>query len=75
MAGRFEEQVAVVTGGGRGIGRSVALQFAKEGASVVVCDLGGAVLGGGSDTSVAQAVADEIRAAGGQAVANSSDIA
>jgi NAD(P)-dependent dehydrogenase (short-subunit alcohol dehydrogenase family) len=67
--------VAVVTGGGRGIGRAVALQFAQEGASVVVCDLGGAVLGGGSDASVAEAVAEEIRAAGGQAIANTSDIA
>jgi 3-oxoacyl-[acyl-carrier protein] reductase len=75
MTGRFQGQVAVVTGGGRGIGRSVALQFAQEGASVVVCDLGGEVLGGGSDASVAEVVADEIRAAGGEALANSSDIA
>lgn len=75
MTGRFDGQVAVVTGGGRGIGRAVALQFATEGANVVVCDLGGAVLGGGADASVAEEVAAEIRAAGGKAAANNSDIA
>lgn len=75
MTGRFEGKVAVVTGGGRGIGRSVALLLAAEGASVVVCDLGGAVKGGGSDAGVADAVAQEIRAAGGSAVANTADIA
>lgn len=75
MSGRFAGQVAVVTGAGRGIGRSVALQFASEGASVVVCDLGGEVLGGGADGSVAQSVVEEIRAAGGTAVANTSDLA
>ncbi len=75
MANRFEGKVAVVTGGGRGIGRAVALQFAAEGASVVVCDLGGGVKGGGGDASVAQAVADEIVAAGGKAVANTADLA
>jgi 3-oxoacyl-[acyl-carrier protein] reductase len=75
MSNRFEGKVAVVTGGGRGIGRAVALQFAKEGASVVVCDLGGAVKGGGADIGVAQAVVDEIRAAGGTALENAADIA
>jgi NAD(P)-dependent dehydrogenase (short-subunit alcohol dehydrogenase family) len=75
MAGRFEGQVAIVTGGGRGIGRSVALLFGREGASVVVCDLGGGVKGGGADESVAQQVADEIVAEGGRAVANTADIA
>lgn len=75
MAGRFEGQVAVVTGGGRGIGRSVALLLAQEGASVVVCDLGGEVRGGGSDPNVAETVAAEIWATGGRAAANSADIA
>ncbi|MDG2002420.1 MAG: SDR family NAD(P)-dependent oxidoreductase [Novosphingobium sp.] len=75
MANRFEGKVAVVTGGGRGIGRAVALQFAAEGASVVVCDLGGEVKGGGADAGVAQAVVDEIVALGGAAVANGADLA
>lgn len=75
MAGRFDGQVAVVTGGGRGIGRAVARLFGSEGASVVVCDLGGEVKGGGADSSVAEGVAEEIRADGGQAIANTSDIA
>ena len=73
--GRFDGQVAVVTGGGRGIGRAVALLLAAEGAKVVVCDLGGEVRGGGVDASVAEAVVAEIAAAGGTAVANSADAA
>lgn len=73
--GRFDGQVAVVTGGGRGIGRAVSMLLAKEGAKVVVCDLGGEVRGGGADASVAEAVVAEIAAAGGTAIANSSDVA
>lgn len=75
MAGRFDGQVAIVTGGGRGIGRAVARLLGQEGASVVVCDLGGEVLGGGADASVAEEVAAEIREAGGKAVANTADLA
>jgi 3-oxoacyl-[acyl-carrier protein] reductase len=57
---RFEGQVAVVTGGGRGIGSAVAHLFSREGAQVVVNDLGGEVRGGGADPSVAQTVVDQI---------------
>lgn len=72
---QLEGRVAIITGGGRGIGREHALLFAAEGARVVVNDLGGAVDGTGSDTSAAQQVVDEIVAAGGEAVANSDDVA
>jgi 3-oxoacyl-[acyl-carrier protein] reductase len=74
MAGRFEGKVAVVTGAGNGIGRATAHIFASEGARVVVNDLGGDVYGSGSDSSVAQKVADEIKALGGEAVAEPSDV-
>lgn len=59
---------AVVTGAGRGIGRAMALLMAKEGAKVVVNDLGGAEDGSGSDGAVADQVVDEIKSAGGEAV-------
>lgn len=75
MANRLEGRVAIVTGAGRGIGRSVALLLAEEGASVVVNDLGVAVDGeGASDTPAAQVV-QEIQAAGGKAVANFDSVA
>jgi NAD(P)-dependent dehydrogenase (short-subunit alcohol dehydrogenase family) len=67
-------RVALVTGAGRGIGRAHALLLASQGAAVVVCDVGAALDGTGSDASVASAVVEEITAAGGRAVADSSDI-
>ena len=69
-----EGRVAIVTGGGRGLGRTYALELARRGARVVVNDLGGAPDGTGSDPSVAQVVVDEIRAAGGEAVASPHDV-
>lgn len=73
--GYFDGKVAAITGAGRGIGRETALLMAREGASVVVNDLGGGPQGGGGDTSFAQAVVDEIKAAGGNAVAETSSVA
>jgi NAD(P)-dependent dehydrogenase (short-subunit alcohol dehydrogenase family) len=66
----FSGQTAIVTGAGRGLGRLYALELARRGASVVVNDLGGTMHGVGSDTSVADEVVAEIRAAGGSAVAS-----
>jgi len=72
--GRLDDRVVVVTGAGRGIGREIALLTAREGAKVVVNDLGGNTDGTGT-TSIAEEVAAEIRAAGGEAVANSDSVA
>ena len=72
--GALDGRVAVITGAGRGLGREHALLFAAEGAAVVVNDLGGGPDGSGSDAYPAEQVAAEIRAAGGQAVANAADI-
>jgi len=69
MSGVLEGKVAVVVGGGRGIGRAVALGLAREGARVVITDSGCAPDGTGHDASVAQAVADEVRALGADALA------
>jgi len=67
--GLLEGKVAIITGAGNGIGRSHALLFAKEGASIVVNDLGGARDGTGADASAAERVVKEIESAGGKAVA------
>jgi NAD(P)-dependent dehydrogenase (short-subunit alcohol dehydrogenase family) len=75
MTGICAGRVAIVTGAGRGIGRGHALELARQGAHVVVNDLGGSVSGGGTDAGPAQAVVDEIGAAGGVAVANTDDVA
>jgi NAD(P)-dependent dehydrogenase (short-subunit alcohol dehydrogenase family) len=74
MAGVCEGRVVVVTGGARGIGRGHALEFARQGAKVVVNDLGGAVDGTGASAEPAKAVVEEIRAMGGEAVANVEDV-
>jgi NAD(P)-dependent dehydrogenase (short-subunit alcohol dehydrogenase family) len=72
--GLLDGKVAAITGSGRGIGRAHAHRFAREGARVVVSDLGGARDGTGADQALADQVVDEIRAAGGQAVAHHGDI-
>ncbi|MGI8751701.1 MAG: SDR family oxidoreductase [Acidimicrobiales bacterium] len=69
-----EDRIVIITGAGNGIGRAHALAFAAEGAKVVVNDLGGDRDGSGSSASAAQAVVDEITAAGGLAVASGEDI-
>jgi 3-oxoacyl-[acyl-carrier protein] reductase len=72
---RLGGKVAIVTGGGRGIGREEVLLLVREGAKVVVNDLGTTPEGDGTDTSVAQSLVDEIRLTGGDAVANSDSVA
>jgi len=74
MAGLCEGRVAIVTGGGRGIGREYCLMLAAEGAKVVVNDLGGSRDGSGADIGPAHDVVAEIKAAGGEAVANGADV-
>jgi NAD(P)-dependent dehydrogenase (short-subunit alcohol dehydrogenase family) len=73
--GICEGRIAIVTGAGRGLGRAHALELARQGARVVVNDLGVDRDGTGRDMSTAQTVVDEIQASGGTAVANGDDIA
>lgn len=75
MAGRLDGKTAVVTGGGRGIGRGIALLLASEGAKVVVADFGGSVEGQGRDKGPADEVVDEIKSKGGTAIAHYGDVA
>ena len=71
----FDGKVAIITGAGGGLGRSHALDLARRGALIVVNDLGGSVDGTGGSHTAAQQVVDEIKAAGGEAVANYDSVA
>ena len=75
MATICDGRIVVVTGAGRGLGRSHALELARQGARVVVNDLGCELDGSGGGTGPAGEVVEEIRAAGGEAVANGDDVA
>ncbi|MGO9929624.1 MAG: SDR family NAD(P)-dependent oxidoreductase [Mycobacterium sp.] len=71
---RFDEQVAVITGGGGGLGKQYALLLASRGARIVVNDTGGSVTGDGSNIAAAHSAAEEIRQHGGQAVADTHSV-
>ncbi len=74
MAGMCEGRICIITGAGRGIGREYALMLAEQGAKVVVNDLGGSRDGTGADATPAEEVVSEIKAMGGEAIANADDI-
>jgi NAD(P)-dependent dehydrogenase (short-subunit alcohol dehydrogenase family) len=67
---RFDDRVVIITGAGNGLGKTYALEMGARGAKVVVNDLGGSAFGDGADKAAADVVVDEIKAAGGEAVAN-----
>ncbi|MCA3732167.1 MAG: SDR family NAD(P)-dependent oxidoreductase [Phenylobacterium sp.] len=71
---RFDGKVAIVTGAGGGLGRQHALELARRGAKVVVNDLGGSVDGSGGSSAAAEAVVAEIKAFGGEAIANGGSV-
>ncbi len=71
---RFDDRVAIVTGAGGGLGRAHALELARRGAKVVVNDLGGSLDGSGGSSEAAEKVVEEIRALGGEAIANGSSV-
>ena len=75
MSGMMDNKVVIVTGAGGGIGRDIALAMAREGAKVVVNDVGASMTGEGHDVGPAQRVVDEIRAGGGLATANTDSVA
>ncbi|MCA0243665.1 MAG: SDR family NAD(P)-dependent oxidoreductase [Proteobacteria bacterium] len=74
MTIRFDGRVAIVTGAGNGLGRSHALELARRGAKLVINDFGGSRDGKGGSSEAAAKVVDEIRAAGGQAIANGANV-
>lgn len=74
MTNNFKGRVAIVTGAGNGLGRAYALELARQGAKVVVNDLGGSRDGSGTSSTAAQAVVDEIAAMGGEAIANAASV-
>ena len=70
----FADKVAIVTGAGGGLGRAHALELARRGAKVVVNDLGGSLDGSGGNSAASEKVVAEIKAAGGQAIANGASV-
>ena len=71
---RFDGKVAIITGAGGGLGRAYAIELARRGAKLVVNDLGGSLDGSGRSSEAADRVVDEIRAAGGEAMASGASV-